>query len=146
MTICRSSDEDDKPLTYKHPYDGFPLLNLPLHPYAAIAHAHQAFIGVSVDDLNDELLQTYNNIERIWSLWGELESYNHKASPGPAPPVQTVTAYPRASTSTKSSSRGDAGRAGEVDFADIFTWAQRSKQRSYSRGESERSGRYSPYW
>ena len=149
MTICRSSDEDEKPFTYKHPYDGFPLLNLPLHPYAAIAHAHQAFIGISVDDLNDEHLQSYNNVERIWSLWGELESYNRKACPSPAPLVRTVTASPRASTSTKSSSRGDAVRAGriglEVDSADIFTLAQRSEQRSHSRNGSERSGRYAPY-
>ena len=66
---------------YEAPYKDFPVLYLPLHPYAAIVHAYEAFIKFGPLNLTNEQLQIFNNIERIWSLWEVLGRTSFKPSP-----------------------------------------------------------------
>lgn len=76
MPIQRKTALSREQVLHHDPYNNFPILNLPLHPYAAIVHARKALEKFGPLELSNEHLQVYNNIARIWSLWEELEPYD----------------------------------------------------------------------
>ncbi|KAK7689812.1 hypothetical protein QCA50_006451 [Cerrena zonata] len=86
MNIYRREAPSYELVPYEDPYNNFPKFSLPLHPYPAILHAHKAFERFGALRLSDAHLQMYNNIERIWALWGELEAYT------PVPSASTASA------------------------------------------------------
>ena len=97
MPFLRRTTFSRKLVTYEEPYANFPVLDLTLHPYVAIVHAHQAFKMLDPMDLTDEQLQIHNNILCIWTLWVTLGKLTNRNRPSPL--LSAVEAPPPASCS-----------------------------------------------
>ncbi|KAI0078219.1 hypothetical protein K474DRAFT_949631 [Panus rudis PR-1116 ss-1] len=78
IPITRLPDDSGFPspercITYLPPYNSFPTLLLPLHPYLAIHRAIKAFD--LYNPVTDEHIQMHNHLRRIRDLWLELAEY-----------------------------------------------------------------------
>ena len=100
-------------VTYEEPYEGFPILNLALHPYVAIFHAHRAFAALDPVILTDEHLQIYNSLRSIWILWLTLDKYANIPSSSEVcvAPIPPCVLSLSATTAIQSSACGGLTRA-----------------------------------
>ncbi|KAK7689814.1 hypothetical protein QCA50_006453 [Cerrena zonata] len=120
MPIPRRTTHSRELVVHEEPYSSFPELNLPLHPYAAIYHAYRSFEKFGPLNLSNTQLQIYNNIQRIWTLWGEMEVYTSN----PPNPVNIRFHTPKTlkESTSNAASRAQESRAAarRVRFSDPY--------------------------
>lgn len=74
VKISRTNGPSSPSAIYDSPYDTFPKLSLPLHPYLAIHHALAAFNKYDDFLTSEEDIQLHNSLQRISTLWDQMSN------------------------------------------------------------------------
>ncbi|CAL1713485.1 unnamed protein product [Somion occarium] len=74
VKISRTNGPSSPSTIYDSPYDTFPKLSLPLHPYLAIHHALAAFNKYDDFLTSEEDIQLHNSLQRISTLWDQTSN------------------------------------------------------------------------